>query len=369
MKKTMTYIMMAGVMVGVMGCSKSKKADATDEVPTIAVATPTVDSIVLHKTYPGIIYASDNAEVVGRVNGILLTQNYKSGQYVNKGAVLFTIESTKYRDAVQQAEAALATAQSQLEYATRNYEAMTEALKSDAVSQMEVIEAKSAKEQAAAAVKNAQATLSTARTNLSYCTVTAPLAGYVSSNTINPGGYVSGEGSPVTLCTIYDNSLMTAVFNIEDAQYEKMVGQQGGMNDDLYRNVPISFTDPLPHSYTADLFYQSPSVDTSTGTLTLKGHIKNIDNELKDGMYVTVSLPYGISPKAILIKDASIGTDQLGKYVYVVNDSNKVVYTPIKIGEIYQDSLRVVDEGLKPTDRYVTEALLTVRNGMEVRTK
>ncbi|MDE6740696.1 MAG: efflux transporter periplasmic adaptor subunit, partial [Muribaculaceae bacterium] len=101
--------------------------------------------------------------------------------------------------------------------------------------------------------------------------------------------------------------------------------------------------------------------------LTFQGMIKNIDNELKDGMYITVELPYGINPKAILIKDASIGTDQLGKYVYVVNDSNKVVYTPIKIGEIYQDSLRVVNEGLNPGERYVTEALLTVRNGMTVK--
>ena len=95
--------------------------------------------------------------------------------------------------------------------------------------------------------------------------------------------------------------------------------------------------------------------------------MKNIDNELKDGMYVTVSLPYGVNPKAVLVKDASIGTDQLGKYVYVVNDSNKVVYTPIKVGEVYQDSLRIVNEGLGPKDRYVTKALLKARDGMSVK--
>ena len=139
------------------------------------------------------------------------------------------------------------------------------------------------------------------------------------------------------------------------------------MDHSLYRNVPIKFNQPLPHSYSADLYYQSPSINSSTGTLKLQGSIKNIDNELKDGMYVTVELPYGINPKAILIRDASIGTDQLGKYIYVINDSNKVVYTPIKTGELYQDSLRVVNEGLKPGEKYVTEALLTVRNGMTVK--
>lgn len=360
-------ILSAGcIMLSAASCKKSDKKAVSDDVPVITVANPVVDSIVLHKTYPGLLGASDNAAVVGRVNGTILSVNYDIGSHVNKGQVLFTIESTQYRDAVQQAQAALATAKSQYDYATRNYEALSEALKSDAVSQIEVIQAKSTMEQAAASVKNAEAALSKANLNLSYCTVRAPISGYVTANNLNVGEYIGGEGAPVTLCKVYDNSNMTATFTIEDAQYEEMMGQNGGMSHSLYRNVPIKFTQPLPHSYSADLSYQSPSINSSTGTLELKGFIKNIDNELKDGMYVTIELPYGVNPKAILIKDASIATDQLGKYVYVVNDSNKVVYTPIKIGELYQDSLRVVNEGLKPGDRYVTEALLTVRNGMTV---
>lgn len=369
MKNLNSFIILSAgcILLSAASCKKSEKKSETDDVPAITVANPVVDSIVLHKTYPGLLGASDNAAVVGRVNGTLLSINYEIGAHVNKGQVLFTIESTQYRDAVQQAQAALATAKSQYEYATKNYEALSEALKSDAVSQIEVIQAKSTMEQAAASVKNAQAALSKANLNLSYCTVKAPISGYVTANNLNVGEYVSGEGAPVTLCKVYDNSNMTATFTIEDAQYEDMMGQNGGMSHSLYRNVPIKFSQPLPHSYTADLGYQSPSINSSTGTLELKGFIKNIDNELKDGMYVTIELPYGVNPKAILIKDASIATDQLGKYVYVVNDSNKVVYTPIKIGELYQDSLRVVNDGLKPGDRYVTEALLTVRNGMTVK--
>ena len=350
-----------------VSCGKKDKETANDDVPAIYVANPVIDSIVLHKTYPGLLGAADNAAVVGRVNGTILSKNYENGSFVNKGQLLFTIESTKYRDAVQQAQAALSTAKSQYDYATRNYQALSEALKSDAVSQIEVIQAKSTMEQAAASVKNAEAALSQANLNLSYCSVRAPIAGYISANELNVGEYISGEGAPVTLCKIYDNTSMVATFDIEDAQYEQMIGQNGGMDHALYRNVPIKFNQPLPHSYTADLYYQSPSINSSTGTLRLQASIKNIDNELKDGMYVTIELPYGVNPKAVLIKDASIATDQLGKYVYVVNDSDKVVYTPIKIGEIYQDSLRVVNEGLNPGDRYVTEALLTVRNGMTIK--
>lgn len=366
--KNLYLILSAGcILLSVSSCKKSSKETGASDIPEISVATPIVDSIVLHKTYPGLLGASDHADIVARVNGTLQAVNYQGGAYVKKGTVLFTIEPNKYRDAVQQAQASLATAKSQLEYATKNYQALSEALQSDAVSQIEVIQAKASMEQAAASVKNAEAVLSQANLNLSYCTVRAPIDGYVASNIPNVGEYISGEGAPVKLTHIYDNKMMTAVFNIEDAQYEEMIGQNGGMEHSLYRNVPIKFAQPLPHSYTADLTYQSPSINSSTGTLQLKGSIKNIDNELKDGMYITVELPYGVNPKAILIKDASIGTDQLGKYVYVVNDSNKVVYTPIKTGELYQDSLRVVNEGLKPSDKYVTEALLSVRNGMTVK--
>lgn len=368
MKSTSFLPIAAGLLlISATSCKKSDKNANQPDIPEISVATPVVDSIVLHKTYPGIINAAENAAVVGRVNGVILTKNYDNGTHVNKGQILFTIESDKYRDDVRQAQAALATAKSQYEYASKNYQALSEALKSDAVSQIEVVQAKAAMEQAAASVKNAEAALSQANLNLSYCTVRAPIAGFITNNVLNVGEYISGEGAPVTLCKIYDNTILIASFSIEDAQYEELVGQNGGMSHSIYRNVPIKFTESLPHSYTADLYYQSPSINSSTGTLALQAKIKNIDNELKDGMYVTIELPYGINPKAILIKDASIGTDQLGKYVYVVNDSNKVVYTPIKTGEIYRDSLRVVNEGLSPADRYVTEALLSVRNGMTVK--
>ena len=184
-------ILSAGfLLLSTVSCRKSDKQTGHEDIPMIYVANPVVDSIVLHKTYPGLLGASDNAAVVGRVNGTILSKNYESGSYVNKGQVLFTIESTKYRDAVQQAQAALATAKSQYDYASRNYQALSEALKSDAVSQIEVIQAKSTMEQAEASVKNAEAALSQANMNLSYCTVRAPISGYVSSNIPNVGEYI-----------------------------------------------------------------------------------------------------------------------------------------------------------------------------------
>lgn len=363
--KRYVYLLAAAVMIA--GGCKKKETAAGSETPEVQVATPVVDSVTLHRTYPGFIRALNSADVVGRVDGQLLTQHYNDGDYVTKGQVLFTIESSKYRDAVQQAQASLKTAESQYAYASRQYDAMQKAIQADAVSEMELLESKNSMNSAKASIQNAKAALATAQENLGYCTVRATRSGHCTMATVSTGNYISGEGSPVVLATIYDDSEVKAVFEIEDAQYEMMMNGQPAGENKLLRAIPLKFQQDLPHAYTADLSYISPNVQTNTGTIRLEGKLSNKYKELKDGMYVTVDLPYGTEPKAILIKDASIGTDQLGKYVYVVNDSNKVVYTPIEVGDVYQDSLRIVNKGLTPKDRYITKALLTVRNGEEVK--
>lgn len=120
-----------------------------------------------------------------QVNGKLLTKNYASGSFVKKGEVLFTIDPTLYRNQVQEAQAALSTARSNYEYYSKQYAAMQKALQADAVSQMDVIQAKSNMQKAQAAINEAQAQLSTARTNLGYCTVRAPMSGYISGASLD----------------------------------------------------------------------------------------------------------------------------------------------------------------------------------------
>lgn len=355
----------AVLMLGSASCHKDKKQ--TEQIPEVTVATPTVDSVVLHKTYPGYIRAANSADVVALVDGRILSVNYKEGSYVPKGTVLFTIESTKYRDAVNQAASSLATAKAQYEYSSKQYAAMKKAIEADAVSEMEMLQAKSQMDEAQAAIRSSEAALQTARTNLSHCTVTAPVSGHITAPALTAGNYVSGSMSPVKLASIYDDSRMKAVFDIEESQYRLMSVNTMEGNGPLYTAVPLTFTPALPVQFTADLYYTSPAVEASTGTLTLEGKITNRDKLLKDGMYVTVNLPYGVEPKAILIRDASIGRDQRGSYVYCVNDSNKIVYTPIEPGELYQDTLRIVNSGLTPKSRYVTQALLTVVNGEQVK--
>lgn len=344
-------------------CSKSR-TEESEKTPVVDVADTVVDSVLVYKTYPGYLGANRSIDIVGRVNGSLLSQNFTSGDFVRKGQVLYTIESSQYVDAVNQAKAQLETAIATNQYATRQYAAMKKALESDAVSQMDVIQAESAMKESKASIENARAALRTAQTTLGYCTITAPASGHISSSRLDVGSYISGSGSPVVLTTIYEDDILAAVFSVEESQYIKM--KDGNVPGIDFRHIPVSFTDSLPHSYYGALTYVAPTVNTQTGSVTLKVQIGNPYGELKNGMYAEIALPDRFLDKAVMVKDASVSTDQLGKYVYIVNDSDKVVYTPIQVGPVVRDSMRIVTSGLEGGERYVTKALLKVRDGMKV---
>ena len=355
----------AVTLMALTACHSNTHTHDDGVTEKVSVALPTTDSVTLYQSYPAYVLASSEADIVGRVNGYITEQLYDDGQWVAAGAPLFRIESTSYADKVQQAKAQLATPIAAHDYASKQYEAMRKALESDAVSKMEVIQAESNMHQTEAAIQTARAELQTASTMLGYCTVRAPFAGHVSAGELIPGDFVAGENSPVVLARVYDDSWVSVHFSIEDSNYFELNDTRSGRKVDL-SHVPVTFSDSILTQYYGPVEYEAPGVDKSTGTIKLRVKLKNQDGELKSGMFATVKLPYAVDPKAIIIRDAAIGTDQLGKYVYVVNDSDKVVYTPIQVGDLYQDTLRIVKSGLSATDRYVTKAMLKVRDGMTV---
>lgn len=362
--KAYAIICLAAVAASITACSDKKKTP-DESVPRINVARAISDSVVIYHSYPGTLKANTVVDLVARVNGTIVSQNYSGGQLVEKGQLLFTIEDTQYRDAVQQAESSLATARSNREYAAAQYDAMSKALRSDAVSQMEVNKAKSALQQAEAAIRTAEAELRTARTNLGYCRVYAPFRGHVTSSALDVGSYVDGAGAPVRLATIYDDATLYADFHVDDKAMQQILLNREKFPVNL-DSIPLRFQQDIPQSYFARLTYISPQVDTSTGTLDLHAAVDNTDGDLHDGMYVTISLPAQSDPHAIIVKDAAISSDQLGNYLFTVNDSNKVVYTPVRTGDIVLDSMRVIRSGISPGTPYVTRALLKVRDGMTV---
>lgn len=338
-------------------------------MPTLAisVAKPIVKDITLTKDYPGYLTTEKTVNLVARVNGTLQSVSYAPGGRVKKGQLLFVIEPTLYNDKVAQAEAELKTAQAQLEYARNNYSRMKEAVKSDAVSQIQVLQSESSVTEGVAAVSNAEAALSTARTNLGYCYVRAPFDGTISKSTVDVGSYVGGSLQPVTLATIYKDDQMYAYFNVADNQWLEMSMNNQQPTKELPKKIMVQLGKEGTESYPATLDYLSPNVDLNTGTLMVRANFDNPQGVLKSGLYVSITLPYGEADHAILVKEASIGTDQLGKFLYAVNDSDIVHYRHIEIGQLINDTLRQVLGGLSPQQRYVTEALMKVRDGMKIK--
>jgi RND family efflux transporter MFP subunit len=326
-----------------------------------------VENITLTKDYPGYLTTEKTVNLVARVNGTLQSTFYVAGGRVKQGQLLFVIEPTLYKDQVEQAEAELKTAQAQLEYARNNYSRMKEAVKSDAVSQIQVLQAESSVKEGIAAVSNAEAALSTARTNLGYCYVRAPFDGTISKATVDIGSYVGGSLQPVTLATIYKDNQMYAYFNVADNQWLAMTMDTQQLPTDLPKKIMVQLGKGGTESYPATLDYLSPNVDVNTGTLMVRANFDNPKGILKSGLYVSITLPYGEAKNAVLVKEGSIGTDQLGKYLYVVNDSNIVHYRHIEIGQLVDGTLRQVLGGLSPQEQYVTEALMKVRDGMKVK--
>ena len=305
--KTFVYIGIIGASALLLASCKGKSKPMETPVPSISVSTPIVRDITLTKEYPGYLSSQLKVDLVARVNGYLRTSYLKAGSRVKKGDLIFVIEPDTYQDNVTQAEASVKTSKAQLEYARSNYERMKEAAKSGAVSQIQVIQAEATVSESEAAVKNAEAELNTARTNLSYCYIRAPFDGAVTRASYDIGNYINGAVQPVTLATLYKDDLMFANF-------------------------------------------LSPNIDLSTGTLNVRANLDNPKHVLKSGLYVTITLPYAEQPDAVLVRDASIGTDQLGKYLYIVNDSNVVRYRPIEVGQLV--SAPKIPMSLLPCLRY-----------------
>lgn len=348
---------------------KGKKGTAETPVPSISVALPEVKDITLTKDYPGYLSSQLMVNLVARVNGYLQTSHLVPGTKVKKGDLIFVIEPDTYQDNVTQTEAALKTAKAQLDYARSNYERMKEAAKSGAVSQIQVLQAESTTREMEASVRNAEAELNTARTNLSYCYIRAPFDGKITRASYDIGNYINGAVQPVTLATLYKDDLMYANFNIEDNQFMKMMitASQNDSTVRLPEEVIVHLGQSGRQNYTGRLDYLSPNVDLSTGTLNVRANLDNPHGELKSGLYVTITLPYSEKKDAILVRDASIGTDQLGKFLYIVNDSNIVRYRHIEPEQLVDDTLRQIVSGLEPNERYATTALLKVRDGMTIK--
>ena len=366
MKKKINIIALS-VLLFITGCGKKESSSPMETLP-VEVAKPWVENVTLTRDYPGYLKGETSVDIVGRVNGTLLSKLYPSGTRVKKGQTLFVVDPTLYQNAVKQAKANLKMAKANLNYAKNNYERMKEAIKSDAVSRIQLVQADTNVQSCEAEVSNAEAELKTAEVNLNYCYIKSPIDGIADLAEFSDGAYISGEGNPVKLTTVYKYDKMYAYFDISDNQYLtfELLRNPDTKIPEADHEVTLRVGADGAKTWQGKLNYLSPNFSLSTGTMRLRAELDNPDGVLKPGLYVSVTLPYAIAEKAVLVDNASIGTDQLGKYLYVVNDNNEVNVRHIEVGQLVDDNRRIVTSGLSPDERYVTKALMKVRQGMKI---
>lgn len=369
-KKGIYLFLLLAFLAG--GCrkeqGKKEQAQKATPVPEVLVNTPEEQNVTYTYEYPAYLEAEQTVNLVARVSGFLEKILYTPGQLVKTGQLLFVIEPKPYIDQVKAAESQVKSAEAQLAYAKASYERMKEAVQTKAISEIDYLQAQSTYNSALASLDNARAQLNTARINLNYCYIKAPFDGRVSRNLVDQANFVAGSVQPTTLATTYKDKRMYAYFNMAYAEYQNLPP----VNANLSPNDPLRFltvTDAAdPHrQWKGQLDYTSPHVDLQTGTVNIRAIIENPHEELLSGMYVTISVPYRNVKDALLIPESSIGTNQTGRFVYIIDRDNRVELKPVTVGVLEPDGMRQIVSGIHRDDRYVVEALMSVRPGMSVK--
>lgn len=360
-----------GSIFVVNSCS-SRNEYQTPPTVEIEVAKPLIEEMVHYFEYPGYTQSLNTVDLLARVTGFLEEVRFKPGSFVEKGEILMVIEPDNYEDEKNDAEATLRTAEATLTLSKESLHRVKIAAKTNAVSEMDVITATTNLDKAEAAILSAQSQLNLAAQNLEYCYIKAPISGRITKNFVDKGNFAN---SFQKLATVYEDNKMYVNFNMEDAKYLQLINSGGDKSKAMRigkgKNLAVIVSVPEVDGLNIDgkVDYISPSVDISTGTIAMRAIIDNSKGKIADGLYVSIKIPYEKIDSAIMIPAYSIGSDQAGSYVYVVDDSATVKYRHVETGVTTPNNMTEILSGLQANERFVTTAILKVRDGMLVDPK
>jgi RND family efflux transporter MFP subunit len=312
----------------------------------------------------------NSGNLVARVEGFVQEINYQDGDVVKKGTTLFVIEPEPYRLKLDQTQAAQSGAQAELLKAEAEYKRQADLLQKEVTAQVNYDKALAQRDSDQANLDQAKSNTGQAQLNLGYTQVKAPYDGVVTARQVSLGDLVGAGGNPTTLASIVQLQPIYVNFNLNEqdiARIRTEMAQRGLTFADVKGKVPVDLglqtEEGYPHRGVLD--YASPSVDQSSGTLTVRAIYQNPKNALLPGNFVRVRIPLGPQTDALLVPDTALGSDQGGRYVLVVNDKNVVEQRPVTIGQLEGD-MRVIDGGLKPDDHVVIDGLQRAIPGQKV---
>jgi RND family efflux transporter MFP subunit len=336
--------------------------------PSVDVAVPVQRAITRYLETTGNTAPIKSVDLVARVQGFLQAINYQDGTFVKQGAPLFTIEPETYKLKLDQAQAAETGAQASLKQAEADFKRQTDLVQRQAVSQATLDTSTSTRENAQANLQQAQASTRIAEVNFGYTNVTAPFDGIVSAHLVSVGEMV-GASSPTQLATIVALDPIYVNFNVNEQDVLRIRAEAAkrGITTSELRQLPVEVglqtETGYPHKGRLD--YVSPTLNQSTGTLAVRGLLPNPDRVLLPGFFLRVRVPFDKQDNALMVPDVSLGSDQSGRYVLVVNGDNVVEQRKVQTGPLEGD-LRVIEDGLKPDDKVVVAGLLRAIPGQKV---
>ncbi len=336
--------------------------------PKVEVAVPVQRGITRFLEATGNTAPIKNVDLVARVQGVLQSINYQDGSFVKQGTTLFTIEPETYQLKLEQAQAAEAGAQASAKQAEADFKRQSDLVSRQVVAQSTLEQSTAARENSQANLQQAQVNTKIAAVNYGYTNVIAPFDGIVSAHLVSVGELV-GVASPTQLATIVQLDPIYVNFNVNEQDVLRIrdEARRRGLTVSDLRQLPIEIglqTEiGFPHKGQID--YISPTINQSTGTLPVRGLLPNPDRILLPGFYVRVRVPIDKQDNALLVPDVSLGSDQAGRYVLVVNGDNVIEQRKVVTGPL-EGELRVIESGLKPDDRVVIAGLLRAIPGQKV---
>lgn len=349
------------------GC-EDKNTFVAPPPPKVDVATPVQRPVTRYIEATGNTAPIKSVDLVARVQGFLQTIDYQDGAFVKQGTQLFTIEPETYKLKLEQAQAAEAGAQASLRQAEADYKRQAELVQRQAVSQATLDTSTSTRDNAQANLQQAQANTRLAEVNYRYTKVTAPFDGIVSAHMVSIGELV-GVSSPTQLATIVamDPIYVNFTVNEQDVLRIRAEAARRGLTPTDLQQFPIQvgLQTETGYPHQGHLDYVSPTLNSSTGTLAVRGLVPNDKRVLLPGYFVRVRVPFDQEKTALLVPDTALGSDQGGRYLLVVTGDNLVEQRKVQIGPV-DNGLRVIESGLKPDDRVVIAGLLRVIPGQKI---
>jgi multidrug efflux system membrane fusion protein len=354
-------------LAALLGCGTQTDSGAKPALapPGVKIAQPLAQDVTEWDEYTGRIEAVSSVDIRARVSGYLEKVNFKAGELVKKGDLLFLIDPKPFTAQLNYAEAELERAKTKRELAKNDLVRAESLFRGKAISEEEYDARSKGLREAAATVNSAEANVYTARLNLDFTKIRAPIDGRIGRELITEGNLVSGGGGDATLLTFIVST--NPVYVYVDADERSVLKYRRQSSDIGAGQTPaqLAVADEADFPHQGILDYIAPREDSATGTVTLRGVFANPDGLLSPGFFARMRVRGSAPYPALLLPDRAIATDQAQRFVWVVNQENQAEYRKVGLGAPIGQS-RVIKEGLKAGEWVVIEGLQKLKPGIKV---